>query len=119
MSPAPIDAAWTAATVLAADRDPEAVVRNALEAAHGREDTVALLRAIIRKYNPHVLPQPNQPIWSAVAGLRPSLRLALLLHDAVGLDYAAAGAVLGCSPRKVGLRIHKARRRIAKSMGDR
>ena len=49
----------------------------------------------------------------ALASLRPGDREVLLLTAWEGLDAAQAAAVMGCSPRALTMRLHRARGRLA------
>ena len=54
---------------------------------------------------------------AALASLAPELRAAVLLVDADGLDYAAAGEVLGIPAGTVGSRLNKARAVLRTALG--
>ncbi len=54
---------------------------------------------------------------AALGSLAPELRAAVILVDADGLDYAAAGAVLGIPAGTVGSRLNKARAVLRLALG--
>ena len=54
----------------------------------------------------------------ALAGLAPEDRAAVILVDAQGLDYRAAGEVLGVPPGTVASRLHRARARLRGALSE-
>lgn len=56
------------------------------------------------------------PILDALSTLDPDDREALTLVSWEGLSHAEAGLVLGCSANAFGVRIHRARRRLADAL---
>jgi RNA polymerase sigma-70 factor (ECF subfamily) len=59
----------------------------------------------------------RRDLAAALASLPPDLRAAVILVDADGLDYAAAGHVLGVPAGTVGSRLNKARAVLRTALG--
>ena len=66
---------------------------------------------------PEELAIERSDLAAALASLAPELRAAVLLVDADGLDYAAAGEVLGIPAGTVGSRLNKARAVLRTALG--
>jgi RNA polymerase sigma factor (sigma-70 family) len=57
-------------------------------------------------------------LGEALASLSAADREVLMLVSWEGLDATGAAVVVGCSPRAFAMRLHRARRRLAKAMGE-
>jgi len=57
-------------------------------------------------------------VLAALAALRPSDQEALRLIEWEQLDVAAAAQVMGCSAATFRVRLHRARRRFARALGQ-
>jgi RNA polymerase sigma-70 factor (ECF subfamily) len=66
---------------------------------------------------PEELAVERGDLAAALASLPPELRAAVILVDADGLDYAAAGEVLGVPAGTVGSRLNKARAVLRTALG--
>ena len=59
----------------------------------------------------------GSPIRDALASLSAGDREVLMLAAWEGLEANRAAVVIGCSPRAFAMRLHRARRRLAKALG--
>jgi RNA polymerase sigma factor (sigma-70 family) len=77
----------------------------------------ALVERLILQRAPQVAMQPeHDPVFEALGQLRLLDQEALLLVAWDGLTSVEAARVLGCSPVAVRLRLHRARRRLARAL---
>ena len=76
----------------------------------------ALLDRLRREPAPQPAPVEDGRALAALAALGERDREALLLHAWEGLDHAGAGTVMGCSAAAFAVRLHRARRRLAKEL---
>jgi RNA polymerase sigma-70 factor, ECF subfamily len=117
--------AWRRLGALPADPLPwlfgvaRQVVRNETRSARRR---LRLLVRIAGQERPRTARDPAEPaaersaIVTALARLSEGQREVLRLAAWEGLDARSAAAVLGCSPAAYALRLHRARRRLAKEL---
>jgi RNA polymerase sigma-70 factor, ECF subfamily len=119
--------AWRRRNVLPADPLPwlfgvaRHVVQNETRSARRRS---RLLARITRQHLPGTAPDPaasvpeRSVIVAALGRLAEGQREVLRLAAWEGMDARRAAAVLGCSRSAYTLRLHRARRRLAKELAD-
>lgn len=83
----------------------------------GARRRVALFRRMAEQPQ-HIRDAPGSGLAVALSALSDSDRETLMLVAWEGLDHAAAGRVLGCSANAFGVRLHRARARLARVLSD-
>lgn len=80
----------------------------------------AALRARLGRERRGVVMHPiaGSSLRDALASLSAGDREVLMLVAWEGLDASRAAVVVGCSPRAFAMRLHRARRRLARAMGE-
>lgn len=80
----------------------------------------AALRARLGRERRGVVMPPiaGSSLRDALASLSAGDREVLMLVAWEGLDASRAAVVVGCSPRAFAMRLHRARRRLARAMGE-
>jgi RNA polymerase sigma-70 factor, ECF subfamily len=103
------------ATTVALDRlrrrRPSTVeLDNAAEGGDDREQTPSLLESALEQS------EMSACVQSYLAALPDDYRIAILLHDAHGLQNAEIAELVGCSLATAKIRIHRARRRLRETL---